>query len=726
MLRLAPLAALLLLASGSVQAASAQADGKLEDLLAELARDRDDADPEKLYEVASIASRDAMQGLVGLYTEFSSIYMRREVLRALARFDGVEDAEQPALQHLMDVATSARERELREAALEGIGSCAHIGKSFLVRIVESPAADELRERALELHLGLGSEADHEWYRALYEPTQQDDPRRKKPKSQRKNDEDEEAEKVVHRLESLRAIAFGAVAHTYDARDLVERFGQERNADVRLALLEDLHRRGEKEAGTLAHTLLDSIDVPGTQRAAAARIVAEVEGKKCAKDFITLAKKQAVTPEILRETMATLLAGMDDDSVDSATAKLIGKGKPHEKRFALLASVKNRDPKLLKKIRGGLRDKDPGVRSLTVDLLGRWRDRESVEELKKLIEKERDVEFIADVMEALSRIEDGDNAWVDELLVYAAGDARETRNAAVRELGRLGRAAFLDVLAGLLVHADWSTRLAALRALETMHRPEILAPIVAALDAQQGRLLHEFADTLWRLTGQPHRARVAAWQAWYAENGEGFALLEPEELEQQREQEEARKLKSITKVEFFGVRIRSQRVIFIIDISGSMNELLRSEYVGRSGEARIERAKAELTKAIEALEEGTLFNVVTFASGVDGWLDGGIAGADGKTRKDAIDWVKLKGALGGTNLYDAVKRAFNDPDVDTIVVLSDGEPTAGAVTDPSAIREDVARWNKNRGIVIHTIAVGGQLRVLEWLAADSGGDHVKYN
>jgi hypothetical protein len=89
-------------------------------------------------------------------------------------------------------------------------------------------------------------------------------------------------------------------------------------------------------------------------------------------------------------------------------------------------------------------------------------------------------------------------------------------------------------------------------------------------------------------------------------------------------------------------------------------------------------------------------------------------------------VKLKGALGGTNLYDAVKRAFNDPDVDTIVVLSDGEPTAGAVTDPSAIREDVARWNKNRGIVIHTIAVGGQLRVLEWLAADSGGDHVKYN
>ena len=57
-------------------------------------------------------------------------------------------------------------------------------------------------------------------------------------------------------------------------------------------------------------------------------------------------------------------------------------------------------------------------------------------------------------------------------------------------------------------------------------------------------------------------------------------------------------------------------------------------------------------------------------------------------------------------------------------MSDGEPTTGGVIDPHRIREDVASWNKHRKIVIHTVAVGGSLEILEWIAADSGGRHIK--
>jgi len=64
-------------------------------------------------------------------------------------------------------------------------------------------------------------------------------------------------------------------------------------------------------------------------------------------------------------------------------------------------------------------------------------------------------------------------------------------------------------------------------------------------------------------------------------------------------------------------------------------------------------------------------------------------------------------------------------VDTIFVMSDGEPSMGEVTDPGMIREHVAAWNQNRGIVINTIAVGGQFQILEWLAQDSKGTHLKY-
>jgi hypothetical protein len=57
-------------------------------------------------------------------------------------------------------------------------------------------------------------------------------------------------------------------------------------------------------------------------------------------------------------------------------------------------------------------------------------------------------------------------------------------------------------------------------------------------------------------------------------------------------------------------------------------------------------------------------------------------------------------------------------------MSDGEPTSGAVVDPHGIREDVAAWNEHRKVVIHTIAIGGNLEVLEWLAKDSGGRYVQ--
>ena len=53
---------------------------------------------------------------------------------------------------------------------------------------------------------------------------------------------------------------------------------------------------------------------------------------------------------------------------------------------------------------------------------------------------------------------------------------------------------------------------------------------------------------------------------FEEEGEGFELIEPRELAKLEMEEENRRLRQITKVEFFGVRIESTRVIFIVDVS----------------------------------------------------------------------------------------------------------------------------------------------------------------
>jgi len=111
--------------------------------------------------------------------------------------------------------------------------------------------------------------------------------------------------------------------------------------------------------------------------------------------------------------------------------------------------------------------------------------------------------------------------------------------------------------------------------------------------------------------------------------------------------------------------------------------------------------------------------------VEKWVDGGLAAATQKNRDEAKSYIERIGANGGTNLYDAVELAFEDKDVDTIFIMSDGEPNLGKESDPVVIREHVKAWNEHRGIVINTIQVAGQFQILDWLAEDSGGTHVKY-
>jgi len=285
---------------------------------------------------------------------------------------------------------------------------------------------------------------------------------------------------------------------------------------------------------------------------------------------------------------------------------------------------------------------------------------------------------------------------------------------------------LEFLVEALHHGDWSTRVAALRAIGGLRDPAGVGPIIDQMQGETGLVLRRFADVLWRLTGQPFRKNAKAWKGWWDREGEGFEIISTEELEKRVAEEEMRRLKQITRSSFFGIRIESHRVIFIIDVSGSMNEPTESTYVGEGGPPRIDVAKRELSRCIESLEPGSLFNIIPFSDGVSPWLEEGVSQCDADSKEEARTFVSRMGALGGTNLYGALQEAFRDPDVDTIFVLSDGEPTRGDVIDPGSIREHVRLWNENRGIVIHSIAVGGKLQVLEWLAEDHGGTHVKFH
>ncbi len=693
-------------------------------LIAQIKQQRDEAEPEMVRALAALRSRDAMNGLIELYGLMSSIYMRLEILRTLPTFDGVADAEQPALQKLMDIATSATEPELRDGAVEALGQCKNLGKHFLELIVDSPSEDAVREHAMRAHVAMAVDVDQPWYKKEFELGTNP----KGEKKKKKGGKEDEPELAIHVLARVRELALKQIAPKLDVAKLVE-IAKEKEKDdadlrkdgLRRIALEELAHRKTKDAATVAADVYKDVTEKSLNRILAAQVLFEEQKAKVAPLFIEEADKSTTQLDLAFAT-ADMIADLKDPATDAKVAKLVGKGKGQLQLFALRAVRNVKDDKLDRSIVKLLINEDKEVANAAAAALGARMSKASVPDLEVALAKSKDAAFIAAAIDALSEIQAGDPEWQKKLAGFATSDKLEVRVAAVMQLGKQKD---VPELLKALDSADWEARLAALKGLESVRTAEIVGTLIGRMQKEEGRMLVEFGKALWRLTGQPFFTQPLSWKGWWEKNSKDFKPITESELAKREQDEIARRSKEVSKATFFGIRIKSHRVIFIIDISGSMNTPTRGQYVGKSGDARIVVAKRELTKCIDALEQNSLFNVIDFSSGVEKWLAEGIADAKGANREAAKLYVDKLGANGGTNLYGAVREAFNDKDVDTIFILSDGEPTDGEVTDPGAIRERVREWNEHRHILINSIAVGGRFEILRWLAEDTGGTHVEF-
>jgi HEAT repeat protein len=598
------------------------------------------------------------------------------------------------------------------------------GKNFLKLIVDSPADDSVRERAMENHVALSNENDKPWYTELYEPKAVEKTPKEKRGRKDKRKDGGDAEKTVHSLNTIRFMAFQAIQSSLRVDDLQKAL-DDGYPKIRARALEELEVRGSKNLLDLADDMFKK-DGSSQNRVLAAQTIARLQGTKVASEFIKRAMN-VDTPMVLRRGLAEILAGFKDTMVNRQLVNEIGKGRSHEKLFVLWAVRDIQDDKINKALQKMLQDKDPEIVMATCRTLAERNDASAVPALQKLVEKGKDRRIIRASLEAQSVLRVNEPAWVDELVAMTKNDDPEFRSLALEALGATKNVRFLDKLVVALDDPNWSTRLAALEALERLKSKDAITAIIQRMPKEDGRMIQEFATTLWRLTGQPFQDNAEGWTNWWKESRDRFVILTEADLKRVKTGEEEWRLKQGTRVEtkFFGIRIVSHKVIFVIDISGSMAEDSQSEYQGKTGHTRMDIAKAELEKCIKGLDAAAFFNVIIFSGDSSRMVEGSLLAATEKHRAEAVEYVERLGAFGGTNLYGALKDAFTDPDVDTIFVMSDGEPSVGAVVDPLLIREEVAAWNAHRGIVINTIGIGGQFQVLEWLAEDSGGIHVKY-
>lgn len=681
------------------------------ELVRQLHREKDDAELDLVGQIGKDRSRAAAEGLIEAYDKCVTLLFHREITKTLGWFANLPDSQQPALDKLAQIAGSTEDEEVRRLALRGLGGSKTIGKQLLHRIVAGRASDELRIPAMELHVKMADAGDSAWYRELWN-------------LERKQQKGEDGEILPPEHNTIRLLAFQGLLRQLTEAELVQTLKREYDPKIRRRALDWMERSRMPKTAEMASWLLQRVDFPGADRAAAARILLDDNGSKAVSTFLKLAKKRDVTQADLREEMARLIANYRDEKVQKKVAKLIGKGKPHEKVFALQATAQNDEAKVLKAVRKQLKDKDPSVRRAAAQALGARRDRASAELLRSMMTAPKSPSDVLAALEALNEIEGPVSRWLKELANYADSEDGEVRNAAIEVIGKARDKRHLELMLRALEHPDWSTRLLAIEGLAGMRQAASVGKLIERMGEEGGRIKKQLAEALFALTAQPFEEEEARWQKWWETAQKDFRVATRKEVDKARSARERRRLtqRTTSKAKFFGIRVESHRVIFVLDVSGSMLESMYGRQVKGRGAARIDVAKDELTQAIENLDEGALFNIYAFSSGVERWLEKSIGTSSVKDRQEALTWIERLGAAGGTNLYDSMRQAFQDQDVDTIFVLSDGEPTTGEVIDPHRIREDVRRWNKHRGIKIHTIAIGGNLEVLEWLAKDAGGTY----
>jgi hypothetical protein len=350
-------------------------------------------------------------------------------------------------------------------------------------------------------------------------------------------------------------------------------------------------------------------------------------------------------------------------------------------------------------------------------------------------------------------------WATEMLTAAVSLATNTEPdpralvCAVDGLAGRDPAKVGPPLAARMEDVRWLVRAAVVAALERTPSKEGIDAIVKRMVKEDGRLKDDCCRALKALTGADIAANPELWRVWWEQNREKWTgkppADDPTKAPDPMKNVGKAPSEGDRKTGFFGIQIESKRVVFVIDISGSMN----SKMGGSGPDAKTSRAqlaKEELKRVVAALEDGSLYNIVFFSGGVRIWKPE-MQKAESKTRGEALQFIDGVEVIGGTNTYDALEAAFalgdlgkgkkresdptGDARVDTIMFLSDGKPSVGKVTDPDLIRAAVKDWNKARRIAIHAVAFGAASGTKEGmegadpafmkgLAADTGGRYVE--
>ena len=273
------------------------------------------------------------------------------------------------------------------------------------------------------------------------------------------------------------------------------------------------------------------------------------------------------------------------------------------------------------------------------------------------------------------------------------------------------------------------------------------PLILHIDKASGRVKDDIVDALTRLTGKDLGPSTFQWEGWWEQKGKTIKTLTRGSAEAFSTLKEKLAEEANT-VAYHGLRILSDRFIFIFDSSESMKEKYvppeqREDNSGKPGEkgrtavadpldpaskaqkdplqTKLAVAQKNLKKVLNGLKDGKRFDIIQFESIITDFIrlklekePDKLAVLNIESRQKALAFVDQARPQGQTYMLRALETAFKNEEVDTIYLLSDGAPTPPETAGMNVILERLRKLNRLRSVKINTIGFDLKQKEKEFL------------
>jgi hypothetical protein len=236
------------------------------------------------------------------------------------------------------------------------------------------------------------------------------------------------------------------------------------------------------------------------------------------------------------------------------------------------------------------------------------------------------------------------------------------------------------------HKSWQVRLALAEALRAYRHKQAVDALIQLLGDGRMRVREKALDHLELLTGESFGPSQKAWAKWRSAQGTELRLR-PREISVYRPFRASDR--KYAHKEYYGLKMATDRVVFVLDKSDSMYHGLFDGVV------------EEMRAHLDSAGPTTRFNVIEFANKPVPWRTDLVA-ANAANLEEAVKFLHRERPGGATDMIAALRMGLLTPDVDAIVLLSDGLPNRGDPKKPAGILEAVGKVNRYQRIAVHTV------------------------